>query len=267
MGRPAVTGAAALEIDLAAREVRVRRDRSCTRATSSRSTAPRARITTDDVPLGEPPVSEHFADGPDLGATSCAPSGCARTPTRPRTRVKAREFGAEGIGLCRTEHMFLGDRQPLMADVILAATDEDRDRRLERLRPLQEEDFDGLFAAMEGLPVTIRLLDPPLHEFLPHRHVVEQEVERARIEASDDLPRLEQTLERVSALQETNPMLGTRGVRLGILHPEIYDMQVRAIFAAAVRVRDAPAGRAPAVVRDHDPARGLRAWSSSSCAG
>jgi pyruvate, orthophosphate dikinase len=244
MGRPAVTGAGDLEIDLSAREVRaggsVLREGDLIAIDGTTG-----RITTDDVPLGDPPVSEHFHTVL-AWADELRTLGVRANADTPEDAGKAREFGAEGIGLCRTEHMFLGERQPLMADVILAATDEERDRCLEKLRPLQEEDFAGLFAAMEGLPVTIRLLDPPLHEFLPQRHVVEQEVERARIEASADLPRLEQTLERVSALQETNPMLGTRGVRLGILHPEIYAMQVRAIFAAAVRVRD-EAGALPSL--------------------
>jgi pyruvate,orthophosphate dikinase len=156
----------------------------------------------------------------------------------PEDAERARGFGAQGIGLCRTEHMFLGERQPLMADVILAEDREARMRCLEVLRPLQQADFEGVFEAMTGLPVTIRLLDPPLHEFLPHKADVEKLVERARIEVSDDLERLERMYERVKALEETNPMLGTRGVRLGILYPEIYRMQADAIFAAARAVRE-----------------------------
>jgi pyruvate,orthophosphate dikinase len=136
--------------------------------------------------------------------------------------------------------MFLGERQRLMADVILAADEAGRRACLDRLRPLQVEDFAGLFEAMEGLPVTIRLLDPPLHEFLPFKHDVEREVERARIELSDELEVLERTLERVRALEEVNPMLGTRGVRLGILYPEIYEMQVEAMCLAAKRVEGRP---------------------------
>jgi pyruvate, orthophosphate dikinase len=153
--------------------------------------------------------------------------------------VRARRFGAEGIGLCRTEHMFMAaDRHPKMREMILADTEEDRRRWLEELRPLQQEDFEGLFEAMEGLPVTIRLLDPPLHEFLPDRGEVEQQVERARIECSEELEELERVLARVGALQEANPMLGTRGCRLGILYPEIYEMQVVAIMRAARAVRE-----------------------------
>src|SRR5204862_274025 len=112
------------------------------------------------------------------------------------------------------------------------------------LLPLQQQDFEGLFEEMQGLPVTIRLLDPPLHEFLPSLEEIAQDVERARIERSADLEELERTLDRVHALQETNPMLGTRGCRVGILHPEIYEMQVEAIVRAALAVK-ARTGEAP----------------------
>ena len=139
----------------------------------------------------------------------------------------------------------------------MAETEEERRAALDELLPLQQEDFEGLFEEMRGLPVTIRLLDPPLHEFLPHAEEVAQEVERARIEESDDLEELEQTLDRVHELAETNPMLGTRGVRLGVLHPEIYEMQVRAIVPRRAGACG-EAGEAPHA-RDHDPARGLRA--------
>jgi pyruvate, orthophosphate dikinase len=124
--------------------------------------------------------------------------------------------------------------------------EEEKDRRaaLDELLPFQQEDFEGLFEEMRGLPVTIRLLDPPLHEFLPGLEEIAQDVERARIEQTDDLDELERTLDRVHSLQETNPMLGTRGVRLGILHPEIYEMQVRAIARAAKSVKQRT-GEAP----------------------
>src|SRR5437667_190723 len=129
---------------------------------------------------------------------------------------RAREFGAEGIGLCRTEHMFMAkERQPKMRAMIMAESEEDRRAALDALMPLQQQDFEGLFEEMAGLPVTIRLLDPPLHEFLPGLEEVAQEVERARIERTPDLEELETTLDRVHQLAETNPMLGTRGVRLG----------------------------------------------------
>src|SRR5215217_5587530 len=124
--------------------------------------------------------------------------------------------------------------------MIMAETEDDRRLALDELLPLQQQDFEGLFDQMSGLPVTIRLLDPPLHEFLPQAEEVAQEVERARIEESEDLEELEHTLERIHSLSETNPMLGTRGVRLGVLHPEIYEMQIRAIFRAALAVPEPP---------------------------
>lgn len=148
----------------------------------------------------------------------------------------ARGFGAEGIGLCRTEHMFFAeDRAPLMQAMILASTHQEREQYLERLLPLQKKDFIGLYREMKGYPVTIRLLDPPLHEFLPKREQLM--VELARAEATNaDSPDLQETrnmLARVEELHEFNPMLGLRGCRLGITMPEITRMQVRAIMEAA----------------------------------
>jgi pyruvate,orthophosphate dikinase len=218
MGRPAVTGASALEIDIEHREVRVGgvvlREGDVIAINGSTGA-----ITSDDVPLVEPKMSTEFRKVLEW-ADELRVLGVRTNADTPDDAVKAVEFGAEGIGLCRTEHMFLGDRQPLMADVILAATTEERRASIDRLRPLQEEDFRGIFDAMSGRPVTVRLLDPPLHEFLPRPE-----------ELDPDDPRRA----RVESLQETNPMLGTRGVRLGILFPELYEMQVRAIFAAASR--------------------------------
>jgi pyruvate, orthophosphate dikinase len=149
----------------------------------------------------------------------------------PEDAAKAREFGAEGIGLCRTEHMFMADdRLPVVREMIMASNEEERRRALEQLLPLQQSDFEGIFEAMAGLPVTIRLLDPPLHEFLPPLE-----------EATDEKLR-----DRIRALQEANPMLGTRGCRLGIMWPEIYEMQVRAIARAALAVQERT-GDAPLV--------------------
>jgi pyruvate,orthophosphate dikinase len=159
----------------------------------------------------------------------------------PNDAIRARELGAEGIGLCRTEHMFMvEDRQPKMRAMIMAADSEGRRAALAELLPLQEQDFIGLFDAMRGLPVTIRLLDPPLHEFLPDLTELRADVERARIEQTDDLAELELLLTRVEEIHEGNPMLGTRGCRLGILYPEIYEMQVHAIMRAARAVDQPP---------------------------
>jgi pyruvate, orthophosphate dikinase len=157
----------------------------------------------------------------------------------PRDAIQARAFGAEGIGLCRTEHMFFAeDRIPHMRAMIMARTEEERRAELAKLLPMQRSDFEGIFRAMDGLPVTIRLLDPPLHEFLPKRE--ELMVEIARLELTDaKSPRLKEAreiLRRVEELHEFNPMLGLRGCRLGITYPEISEMQARAIFEAAVNV-------------------------------
>jgi pyruvate, orthophosphate dikinase len=151
----------------------------------------------------------------------------------------ARGFGAEGIGLCRTEHMFFAeDRIPIMQKMILARTREDRERYLEQLLPLQKQDFLGLYREMQGYPVTIRLLDPPLHEFLPKRE--ELMVEIARLELTggqtEVIEEKRRLLERVEELHEFNPMLGLRGCRLGITMPEITRMQTRAIIEAACEI-------------------------------
>ncbi|WP_457679594.1 pyruvate, phosphate dikinase [Thermovibrio sp.] len=146
----------------------------------------------------------------------------------PEDAKQGREFGAEGIGLCRTEHMFFKeDRIPVVREMILAQTEEERKRALEKLLPMQREDFIAIFEVMNGLPVNIRLLDPPLHEFLPK---TEEEFERTAKETG--LP-VEEIKRRAEALHEVNPMLGLRGSRLGITFPEIYEMQVRAILEAA----------------------------------
>jgi pyruvate,orthophosphate dikinase len=157
----------------------------------------------------------------------------ADTPLDART---ARNFGAEGIGLCRTEHMFFdGERIPVMWEMILASTREARERALDKLLPFQQTDFVGILREMKGLPVTIRLLDPPLHEFLPHES---EQLERLAIETKTPLDELKK---RSVELHEFNPMLGHRGVRLVITYPEITEMQTRAIRVACDRqVRDLP---------------------------
>ena len=221
MGVPAVTGAGDLEIDVRAREVRLDGRVVLREGDVVTIDGTTGAVTTDDVRLVEPELSEHlrtvltWAD--ELRRLDVRAN--ADTPEDAR---KARELGAQGIGLCRTEHMFFGEsRRGKMLRVILASEDEERQAGLEELLPLQQHDFEAIFEAMDGLPVTIRLLDPPLHEFLPGLDEIDDP--RAR--------------ERVRALQEVNPMLGTRGVRLGLLHPEIYEMQVSAIFRAVVAAR------------------------------
>jgi pyruvate,orthophosphate dikinase len=239
MGKPCVSGASALEIDPHAGAVRVD-GTELSEGDEIAIDGSAGIVTVDDVPLQEPEMSEQFRTV--LGwADELRTLGVRANADNPEDARKAREYGAEGIGLCRTEHMFVAaDRHPKMRAMIMAEDEEDRRRALDALLPLQQRDFQGLFEEMRGLPVTIRLLDPPLHEFLPSAEEVAGELERARAEESDEVDELERTLDRVHSLAETNPMLGTRGVRLGVLHPEIYEMQVRAILRAARAVPEAP---------------------------
>jgi pyruvate,orthophosphate dikinase len=227
MGRPAVTGAGDVEIDAGAGEVRIG-DRVLREGDLIAIDGSAGTITTDDVPLVEAHVNQRF-NTVLRWADELRSLGVRANADTPEDAARAVRLGAEGIGLCRTEHMFMAaDRQPTMRAMIMAADEEGRRAALEQLLPLQQHDFEGLFRAMGSRPVVIRLLDPPLHEFMPNA-----------LELRDQ--GLDEELERVIALQETNPMLGTRGVRLGILHPEIYEMQVRAIARAARAVGQAEA--------------------------
>jgi pyruvate, orthophosphate dikinase len=216
MGKPCVAGCTSLHVDVENRtaalgsHVLVDGDVVTIDGTTG-------RVLIGAVPLVEPEPNADFelvlrwADEARL-------LGVRANADTPLDARRARENGAEGIGLCRTEHMFMaGDRLPVVRQMILASSDEERSAALARLLPMQQRDFEGIFEAMDGLPVTIRLLDPPLHEFLPPLEEIEDE----------------QTRERVASLHEANPMLGTRGCRLGLQWPEIYEMQVRAIARAA----------------------------------
>ena len=237
MGRPAVVGAGELTIDLKAKEIRVG-DTTIGEGDPIAIDGTKGCVTLEDVPLVEAETSEYF-DTVLEWSDEIRRLGVRANADTPEDARKARELGAEGIGLCRTEHMFMAeDRQPKMRAMIMASTEDDRRDALAELLPLQQEDFEGLFEAMAGLPVTIRLLDPPLHEFLKNLPDLRAQVERARIECTDDLEQLERTLARVEEIHEENPMLGTRGCRLGILMPEIYEMQVEAIMRAAKAVRE-----------------------------
>jgi len=244
MGRPCVAGAA-VEIDVEAGEMRAN-GTTLKEGDVVTIDGSEGIITADDVPLVEPSLQEGFARVLDWSdaARRLGVRANADTPVDAR---RARDFGAEGIGLCRTEHMFMAeDRQVTMREMVMSEEEAARRAALDRLMPHQQGDFEGLFEEMRGLPVTIRLLDPPLHEFLPNLEELVQEVDAARAERGENLAELEATLARVEALLETNPMLGTRGVRLGIVHPEIYEMQVRAIIRAANAVGERT-GEAPAI--------------------
>jgi pyruvate,orthophosphate dikinase len=188
------------------------------------------RVMLGEVPLVPPQINDDFQTILQWADELRRLRVHANADT-PEDAAKARELGAEGIGLCRTEHMFMADdRLPVMREMILADGEADRRASLERILPMQQADFEGIFEAMTGLPVTIRLLDPPLHEFLPPLE-----------EATDDRMR-----ERIRVLHETNPMLGMRGCRVGLIFPEIYEMQVRAIVRASKAVHERT-GEAPIV--------------------
>jgi pyruvate,orthophosphate dikinase len=221
MGKPCVSGCEALSIDLAARRIRLG-EHELAEGDLLTIDGGTGDVIVGEVPLVPPQIDDNFETllGWADGLRRLRVRANADTP---EDTAKAREFGAEGIGLCRTEHMFMAEgRLPLVRSMIMASSTDERREALEHLLPLQQEDFEGIFDAMAGLPVTIRLLDPPLHEFLPPLEEAESE-EMAR---------------RIRALREANPMLGTRGCRLGILYPEIYEMQVRAIVRAALAVAD-----------------------------
>ncbi len=237
MGTPCVAGASAISIDLDAATLTVGEHvlKEGETITLDGSTGEVYAGALDLVP---PQLNEDFSaivswadDTRRLGVRANADTGA--------DAAKAREFGAEGIGLCRTEHMFMSpDRLPAMRSMILAADEQARAAALESILPMQQEDFEAIFTAMSGLPVTIRLLDPPLHEFLPD--LVEQSLLVQRLELQhgdpDEVARERRLLDQVKKLTEMNPMLGTRGVRLALLYPEIPVMQVRAIARAAFAV-------------------------------
>ncbi|MGC4914251.1 pyruvate, phosphate dikinase [Streptomyces albogriseolus] len=203
------------------------------------------------VPLVDSAVVRYFETGerPDALVDAVARAmehadGVRRLGVRanadtPQDAARARRFGAEGIGLCRTEHMFLGDRRRLVEAMILAGGDAERDRALEALLPLQRRDFGGILEAMDGLPVTIRLLDPPLHEFLPDRTELAVRVARAEARGGPPDEHDVRLLDAVNRMHEENPMLGLRGVRLGLVAPGLVAMQVRAIAEAVVERRRA----------------------------
>ncbi|HXP43213.1 MAG TPA: pyruvate, phosphate dikinase [Candidatus Acidoferrales bacterium] len=238
MGKCCVAGAGDIQVDERAREMRVKGqvfkegDWISLDGTSGR------------VIKGKLNTLEPSADDADLQklmgwAEPFRKIGVRANADIPRDAIQARAFGAEGIGLCRTEHMFFAeDRIPHMRTMILANNEKDRRLALKKLLPMQRADFVGLFKAMNGLPVTIRLLDPPLHEFLPKREelMVEIAVLESTKPRSPKLKELRMLLARVEELHEFNPMLGHRGCRLGITYPEITEMQARAIFEAVVAV-------------------------------
>ncbi len=236
MGKPAVTGCEALRINLADQSFTVGEVRVAAGDVITIDGAT-GRVILGPVDTVAPTLFAEFETL--LGwADAMRRLGVEANADTPEDAQRARDFGAEGIGLCRTEHMFMGqNRLPVVQEMILAESERERAQALERLLPMQEEDFYGILQAMDGHPVTIRLLDPPLHEFLPDEAEVAAALEQSRA-AGDHAAaeRLGRVLSRARQLFEFNPMLGFRGVRLGIVYPEIYAMQVRAIFRAEARL-------------------------------
>ncbi|HXH81960.1 MAG TPA: putative PEP-binding protein, partial [Candidatus Tectomicrobia bacterium] len=233
MGKPCVVGAGDVVVDME-RRVFTAGGRIVREGEVISVDGKGGEVILDAVPQIMPSISGEFRTFL-AWADRYRKLGVRANADTPEDARKAREFGAEGIGLVRTEHMFFApERIPLMREMIMATDPAAQQVALDRLLPFQREDFLGIFRAMDGLPVTIRLLDPPLHEFLPR--YTELLEEHTRLEARGISParrQLEELMAKVRSLQEANPMLGHRGCRLGITSPKIYGMQVRAIMEAA----------------------------------
>jgi pyruvate,orthophosphate dikinase len=229
MGKPCIAGCEGLSVDAAAKKATIG-GQELGEGDTITIDGSSGRVMIGEVPLVPPQLNEDFET--ILGwADAMRRLKVRANADTPDDAERAREFGAQGIGLCRTEHMFMApERLPVVREMIMADSVQGRRAALDRLLPMQQADFEGIFEAMAGLPVTIRLLDPPLHEFLPPLE-----------EATDDRMR-----RRIRALQEANPMLGTRGCRVGLQWPEIYEMQVRAIVRAGRAVKERT-GDAPLV--------------------
>ncbi|WP_425246129.1 pyruvate, phosphate dikinase [Streptomyces sp. NEAU-NA10] len=255
MGKTCVCGAEELEVDTKRRRMTVPGGHVVEEGDLISIDGSSGKVYLGEVPVVPSPVVEYFEGRMHAGAQDADElveavhriMAFADRKRRLRVRanadnaedaLRARRFGAQGIGLCRTEHMFLGDRRELVERLILADTEAEREESLKELLPLQKQDFVELFSAMDGLPVTIRLLDPPLHEFLPD--ITELSVRVALAESRQEPHENElRLLQAVHRLHEQNPMLGLRGVRLGLVIPGLFTMQVRAIAEAAAERRNA----------------------------
>jgi pyruvate,orthophosphate dikinase len=248
MGKTCVCGAEELEVDLAGRKFTAPNGVVVSEGDLISIDGTNGAVYLGEMPVVPSPVVQYFegalaADADPLVAAVHRllehADGKRRMKVRanadtPEDAERARRFGAQGIGLCRTEHMFLGDRREYVERLILADTDDERADALQALLPMQRDDFVGIFAAMDGLPVTVRLLDPPLHEFLPSMEELSVEVAVAEATGKGDQVKDRKVLlDAVRRLHEQNPMLGLRGVRLGLVIPGLFALQVRAIAEAA----------------------------------
>jgi pyruvate,orthophosphate dikinase len=250
-GKPAVVGCAALDIDLEQRLMRVvtpTLPSPVTTGEASRVIKEGDHVSIDgtegQVFIGQletvvPDIKDPYLLKLLSWADEIRRLGVWANSDYPRDARRARDNGAEGIGLCRTEHMFFEEeRLPIVQQMILSKTPQERREALDKLLPFQRSDFEGLFQVMDGLPVIIRLIDPPLHEFLPGHEKLLVEVTELRLRGNNPelLAEKEKMLAAVESMREANPMLGLRGVRLGIHMPEVTSMQVRAIFEAACKM-------------------------------
>ena len=241
MGRPCIVGASQVVVNLRSRSFTVGRI-TVKEGDEITIDGMTGDVYVGTVPTIDPkPLHQHRAANAILGwADGFRRLEVWANSDYPREAIRARENGAQGVGLCRTEHMFMEqDRLPIVQSMILATKTEDREKYLAKLLPIQRRDFEGIFKAMAGLPVIIRLLDPPLHEFLPSLEDLIRETTQLTDSGKNPvrLKKLEKIMARVEELHEANPMLGLRGVRLSILYPEIPRMQVRAIMEAACDLR------------------------------
>jgi pyruvate, orthophosphate dikinase len=251
MGRTCVCGAEALRIDARARRMSTKDGVEISEGDAISIDGTTGEVFSGEVPVRDSLVVRHFegdqdATGDELVAAVArimehadrqSRLGVRANADTPDAAARSRRFGAQGIGLCRTEHMFLGERKELVENLILAESADEQEKELAELLPMQRADFVGVLEAMDGLPVTIRLIDPPLHEFLPDYTDLSIEVALGEERGEVD-PKQELLLEAVKRLHEENPMLGLRGVRLGIVIPGLFTMQARAILeAAALRIK------------------------------
>ena len=239
MGKPCVCGADALRIDSENKVARVQgTDVELHEGDMISIDGTTGTVVLGAVQLIEPKPTDEFALILTW-ADEFRRLGVRVNADTPEDAARGRELGAAGIGLCRTEHMFLGDRKQIVQDMILAEDEGTRDRALEQLLSVQTEDYLGIFEAMDGLPVTVRLLDPPLHEFLDSPRELEVEIVRQEAAGATaaELADKRALLAKIDSMVEANPMMGLRGCRLGIMFPQIYGMQVQAITYAACKLR------------------------------
>jgi pyruvate,orthophosphate dikinase len=238
MGKPCVCGCEALNIDYKAKKMTVGEleIKEGDLITIDGSTG---QVILGDIPLIAPEMGEELRLLLQW-SDEIRRLGVFTNADTPEDAQRARDFGAQGVGLCRTEHMFMAqERLPIVQTMIMAKTQQERDGALEKLLPMQQRDFYGILKAMDGLPTIIRLLDPPLHEFLPNIEDLSLKITKLKLTDgdADEISSLERLLTKARALQELNPMLGHRGCRLGITTPEIYAMQVQAIVQATVQLK------------------------------